>query len=164
MNTSHSGLLRLIAVFKLLKAIILIAVGVGALKLFHSDPAGTLSHWIARLGLDPGAHFLDQALSKVASIPPDNLKDLGLGSFLYAALFLIEGTGLWLRKHWAEWFTVIITSSLVPLEIYEIHHHPTASKVLVLLINLAVVVYLVLHIRKERTSSGQPGHPQQAAA
>jgi uncharacterized membrane protein (DUF2068 family) len=50
-------------------------------------------------------------------------------------------------KHWAEWFTIIITSSLVPVEIYELYRHPTASKILVLIINIAVVAYLVYRIR-----------------
>jgi uncharacterized membrane protein (DUF2068 family) len=53
-------------------------------------------------------------------------------------------------KHWAEWFTIIITSSLVPLEIYELIRHPTVSKFLVLIINIAVVVYLVYRIRTRR--------------
>lgn len=76
------------------------------------------------------------------------MKDLGVGSFVYAALFLTEGIGLWLLKRWAEWFTVGITASLVPLEVWEIHHHPTAVKILVLMINIAVVGYLLYRIRK----------------
>jgi uncharacterized membrane protein (DUF2068 family) len=71
-------------------------------------------------------------------------------SFIYAGLFLTEGIGLWLVKRWAEWFTVIITGSLVPFEFYEIHHHPSLVKALVLLINMAVVAYLLYRIRNER--------------
>jgi uncharacterized membrane protein (DUF2068 family) len=64
-------------------------------------------------------------------------------------LFLTEGLGLWFLKRWAEWFTVIITSSLVPVEVYEIHRHPSAVKVVVLAINVAVVGYLLYRIAKE---------------
>jgi uncharacterized membrane protein (DUF2068 family) len=53
-------------------------------------------------------------------------------------------------KRWAEWFSVIITSSLLPLEIYEIHRHPSPIKILVLILNIAVVGYLIDRIRKER--------------
>jgi uncharacterized membrane protein (DUF2068 family) len=70
-------------------------------------------------------------------------------SFVYAGLFLTEGLGLWFLKRWAEWFTVIITSSLVPVEVYEIHRHPSAVKVVVLAINVAVVGYLLYRIAKE---------------
>ena len=150
MNNSRTGLLRWIAVFKLLKASLMLAVGFGVLKLIGHDQAGTLDRLVARFGLDPGRHFVDDTNGKLVNIPPHRLREVGIASFVYAALFFTEGVGLWLGKRWAEWFTAIITLSLVPLEIYEIHRHVTAGKILVLLINIAVVVYLVLRIRKEQ--------------
>jgi uncharacterized membrane protein (DUF2068 family) len=151
MKSSQSELIRLIALFKLLKASILIVTGIGILKLMHNDVATTLDHWVAMLGLDPGNRFVDHALRKAANLPPNKIKDLGVGSFVYAALFLTEGIGLWMLKRWAEWFTVVITASLVPLEVWEIHHHPTIVKILVLVINIAVVGYLLYRIRKDNT-------------
>jgi uncharacterized membrane protein (DUF2068 family) len=153
MKASDSRLIRLIALFKLLKAILLIAVGVGALKLLHRDVASVLEHWVAMLGLDPGNQYVDRALEKAANLSPNKIKDLGVVSFIYAGLFLTEGIGLWLVKRWAEWFTVIITGSLVPFEVYEIHRHPTPIKILVLIINIAVVGYLLYRIRSERSGS-----------
>ena len=150
MNSSNSGLIRLIAVFKLAKAALLIAMGVGILKLMHMDVAGALDYWIARLGLDPGSRYVNEAFEKAIRLSPHRIKELGLVSFVYAGLFLTEGIGLWMLKRWAEWFTVIITSSLVPVEVWEIHRHPSAVKVVVLAINLAVVGYLVYRIVKER--------------
>ena len=145
-------MIRLIAAFKLLKAILLIAVGVGALKLLHQDAAGALDRWAAILGFDPGNQYVDSALQKLANLPPNKIKGLGVGSFVYAGLFLIEGIGLWMVRRWAEWFTVIVTSSLVPVEIYEIHRHLSPVKILVLIINLAVVGYLAYRIRNSRPS------------
>ncbi len=60
-----------------------------------------------------------------------------------------------MAKRWAEWFSVIITSSLVPFEIYEIYRHPTALKFVALLLNLAVVAYLVYRIRTDDAESKQ---------
>ena len=153
MKSSEGRLLRLIALFKFFKACILIVTGIGILKLMHNDAATTLDHWFAIMGLAPGNRFVDHALRSAANIPPNRIKDLGLGSFVYAALFLTEGVGLWMLKHWAEWFTVVITASLVPLEIWEIHRHPTPVKVLVLIVNIAVVAYLLYRIRKESFQS-----------
>jgi uncharacterized membrane protein (DUF2068 family) len=150
MEKQDNGLLRLIAIFKLFKALTLIAVGIGALRLGNDgDPVNSVARTVARFGFNPGGHFLDQALAKLANLPPKDFKDLGIGSFIYAALFLTEGVGLWLAKRWAEWFTTIITASLVPLEIYEIDHRPTVTKVVVLLLNLVIVAYLILRIRNE---------------
>jgi len=152
MKSSDSRLVRAIAVFKLLKAILMIAVGVGTLKLLHRDVASVLEHWVTMLGLDPGNEYIDRLLEKAANLSPNKIKGLGIVSFIYAGLFLTEGIGLWLVKHWAEWFTIIITSSLVPFEVYEIHRHPTPIKMLVLVINVAVVGYLLYRIRSERSS------------
>jgi uncharacterized membrane protein (DUF2068 family) len=149
-KSSHSRLLRLIALFKLVKAALLIAVGVGALKLLHKDVAGAVEHWVELLRLDPNNHYIDVALEKASNLTPDKIKQLGLGSMIYAGLFLTEGIGLWLEKRWAEWFTVVITSSLIPFEIYEICRHPTAIKIAVLLINVAIVAYLLYRIRGKR--------------
>jgi len=154
MESSHTRLLRLIAGFKLLKAGLLIAVGVGAFRLLHRDLASVLEHWIEAFRIDPANHFVDAALGKASNLSPDQIKKLGVGSFIYAGLFLTEGVGLWLLKRWAEWLTTIITSSLVPVEIYEIHRHPTPVKLTVLAINLAIVGYLIYRIRSERSVSG----------
>jgi uncharacterized membrane protein (DUF2068 family) len=154
MNTRDKGLLRLIAIFKLLKAITLIALGLGALHLLHDNNAtDAMTHLASKFGLNPGSRYVDHALAKIANLPPRDFRDLGIGSFIYAALFLTEGLGLWLMRPWAEWFTSIITASLVPLEIFEIYRHPTIAKVIVLLLNLAIVAYLVVRIRKEHTKS-----------
>ncbi len=102
MKSAHTRLLRLIAIFKLLKAALLIAVGVGAVKLLHRDAAGTVEHWVELLKLDPNNHYIDAALQKVSNVTPGKIKELGLGSMVYAVLFLTEGIGLWLEKRWAE--------------------------------------------------------------
>ena len=156
MKVSDSGLIRLVAVFKLLKAAALVVTGLGLLKLIHGDVGRQLDHWVGALGFDPGNHYVSDAIQKATSLPPKKIKELGLASFAYAGLFLTEGIGLWLEKRWGEWFTVIITASLVPFEIYEIVRQASAVKGLVLLLNVAIVVYLLYRIRRE-PRSGRKG-------
>ena len=152
MKSSGDRLLRLIAVFKFFKAALLIALGIGLFKVLHKDLGDVLEHWCEALRLDPGSHFVNVALEKAMNASPQQIKKLGLGSFLYAGLFLAEGTGLWLRKRWGEWLTVIITSSLVPVEIYEIYRHFSYAKVGVLVLNVAIVIYLIWHMRSRQSS------------
>jgi len=133
--------------FKLIKAITLIVIGVGALKLLHRDMGSTLDHWVAMSGIDPGNRWVERGIAKASNLTPAKVKGLGIVSFIYAGLFLTEGIGLWLMQPWAEWFTVIITSSLVPAEVYELYRHPSATKIVVLIINIAVVGYLVYRIK-----------------
>ena len=153
MKSSNDRILRLIAVFKFLKSAMLIALGVGAFRLLHKDLCDFAEYWVRALRLDPGSRYVEVALAKVVNLRPDQIKKLGLVSFLYAGLFLAEGTGLWLRKLWGEWLTVIITSSLIPLEIYEIYRHPGWVKAAVFVINLGIVGYLISRIRSRRVGS-----------
>jgi uncharacterized membrane protein (DUF2068 family) len=140
--------LLLIALFKLFKGILLVVVGIGALKLLHRDVAETVSRWVNVLRVDPDNRFIHRLLSHLFAVSPKQLKEASVGTFIYAGLLLTEGTGLLLRKRWAEYFTIISTAGLIPLEVYEISRHVSAVKILVLLINVAIVVYLVARIRR----------------
>jgi uncharacterized membrane protein (DUF2068 family) len=157
MQHSDTALLRLVAVFKLLKGFLLILAGVGILKLVHSNPAAQLDHWVASLGLDPGGRLINRLIERVINTPPHRIRELGAGTFIYAGLFLTEGIGLWMLKRWAEWFTVIATGSLIPIECYEIYRHLSVVKVLVLILNIAIVVYLVYHITHEQARARTAG-------
>lgn len=145
----HSNTLLLIALFKLFKGIALLAVGIGALRLVHKDIARTTARWVALLRVDPQNHYVHALLVRAFNINPHQLKALSAGTFIYAALLLTEGTGLLLRKRWAEYFTIITTGGLIPLEVYELAKHVTIAKTAVLLVNVAIVVYLVLRVRRK---------------
>ena len=67
-----------------------------------------------------------------------------------AAVFIVEGVGLLLRRHWAEYLAVIATASFLPLEIYELVERVEVSRALVVVANLAIVVYLVVRLGAER--------------
>jgi uncharacterized membrane protein (DUF2068 family) len=153
--------LRLIAVFKLVKALLLIVVGFTALRLIHADVAAVAATWAERLNLDQNRH-IDTLLARLSSLDSRAFVTVGAGSFVYAALLLIEGVGLWLRRRWAEYFTIVFTASFIPLEAYEMKRHFTAVRLAVIVVNVAIVVYLVRrraharrteHLRPVRTSA-----------
>lgn len=138
----------LIAAFKLLKGFVLIAVGIGAMHLLHKDVASVADQWVNAFRVDPHNRYILWLLTKLSSVDDRKLRELSVGTFIYAAVFLTEGTGLALHKRWAEYFTIVTTGSFLPLEVYEIIHHVTAAKIVALIINIAVVVYLVRELRR----------------
>ena len=135
--------------FKFFKCVALIAMSAGIFHLLHKDVGMAAEHWVRALHLDPGNRYVDLALMKVSRLSPAQIKKLGLGTLLYAGLFLTEGIGLWLKRRWGEWLTVVITSTLIPVELYEIWRHPGATKVVAFVINVTIVGYLVWRIRSE---------------
>ena len=140
--------LWVIATFKLLKACALVALGVGALKLLHKDVATVVEHWINVFQVDPRNHFINLLLTKLSNWDDRRLKELSLGTFIYAGIFLVEGVGLALQKRWAEYFTIITTSSLLPIEIYELARRVSIGRTLALAVNIAVVAYLVFELKR----------------
>jgi uncharacterized membrane protein (DUF2068 family) len=154
-NPNHSNWLVVIGVLKLFKALLFILLGVGALRLLHKDLVDSLSHLIQALRFDPENHFVNLVLEKVALINPHRLREISIGIFCYAALDIIEGVGLALEKTWAEYLTLILTASFLPWEIFEIMRHITWLKVVLLLLNILVVVYLVFHVQGRMRSRGR---------
>jgi len=141
-------LIRLIALMKLAKALVLIAVGLGALSLGHGQ-AGWVGEWLAALAVDPHGRYVDRAIAKLGSLDAHQLRQIGVGSLLYASVFVIEGVGLMLRRVWAEVMTVIVTTSFIPLEIYEVYDHPSWAKAVVIVVNVLVVLYLLRRLHRE---------------
>jgi uncharacterized membrane protein (DUF2068 family) len=150
-NVSRGVLL--IAVFKLLKGLILLAVGIGAIRLLHKDVALEVEHWADIFRVDPNNRYFHRLLAKVLTLDVRKLRELSVGTFFYSAMELTEGTGLLLGKRWAEYFTIIATSSFIPLEIYEVARKMNAARVIVLLLNIAVVIYLIIELLRMRKNN-----------
>ena len=142
-----SFVLFLIGLFKLVKAALLVAVGIGAIKLLHKDLSSEVLHWAQVLRVDPDNRYIHGTLVRIFRVTPKQLRELSVGTFIYAALFLTEGAGLLLRKHWAEYFTIITTGLFIPLEIYELARHFTLTKLVVTVVNALIVWYLVARVR-----------------
>lgn len=157
-----SATLLAIALFKLFKCVLLASVGVGAIRLLHRDVAETVQHWVNVLRVDPDNHFFHAIITKILAVTPKQLEAIGIGTFFYAALLLTEGVGLLLRRYWAEYFTVITTAVFIPLELYEIVKHVSVTKIIVLLVNVAIVVYLIARIRNHKRAESEE-QPQEDA-
>jgi uncharacterized membrane protein (DUF2068 family) len=149
---SHShgdGTLLVIAVFKFVKGALLLTLAFGALSLLHKDVASEVEHWLDQLRIDPDNEFIGTLLSKLQLVHTKELKEMSALGAGYAALFLVEGTGLLFRKRWAEWLTIVATSSLMPLEVYELIKEFTVVRLLVVLVNAAVVLFLIYRVRQK---------------
>jgi uncharacterized membrane protein (DUF2068 family) len=145
---SHSNRwLILIGAGKLLKGILFIALGFGALHLVHRDLGSMLLRWVTDLRFDPEGRFVNYLLERVQAITPHRMRLISLGIFIYAAVDLLEGTGLVLGKLWAEYLTLVVTASLLPWELLSIVHKPGWPKAIFTLINILVVWYLVVYLR-----------------
>lgn len=144
----HVKGLAVIAAFKLTGALLLTIVGLGALHLLRNDAVDIVSGWVDAFGADVKGERVQELLARVAGIPPQRFQQVGLGAFAYASILVTQGIGLLRRKRWAEWLTVAITSSFLPLEVYELLLGVKLLKVVLLVVNSVIVWYLVRHLRE----------------
>jgi uncharacterized membrane protein (DUF2068 family) len=153
-------ILRLIAAFKLLKAAVLFAGGIGALKLLSPDRAASVQAWLEGLALDRVHHMAAAVAGRALAIldlaGPDEIHRLAAGAFLFAAVFAVEGVGLAFARRWAEYLTVAVTMSFLPLEAVGLWHRWTAARAGTAALNLAVVIYLLAPIAAARAINGTP--------
>ncbi|MGA3069353.1 MAG: DUF2127 domain-containing protein [Terracidiphilus sp.] len=135
--------LVLIAAFKLSQALLFIAMGVGALRLVGKDIGDLLIRLAEHLHFSSEPRLVDFILEKSPLVNDRLLKRIGAVVFIYAALDLIEGTGLYLEKAWAEYLTLAITASFLPWEIFEVLRRVTWIRSGLLAVNALVVFYLL---------------------
>ena len=83
-------------------------------------------------------------LDEFFSLRRGTLHLIGAGLAVLAVIEGVEAVGLWYRKRWAEYLTFVVTTALIPLEIYELTAYVSWFKVTALVLNLAIVIYLLV--------------------
>ena len=147
-RTRHDRWIVLIGAFKLAQALLFVLLGIGAIRLLHSDLVDVAEHFIYQLRfINPEGRLVNLFLVKVAMIDPHRLRQISAAIFVIAAMDALEGMGLVLEQAWAEFVTLILTASLLPLELWELVRKVTWMKAGLIVINLAVVVYLLMYVR-----------------
>jgi uncharacterized membrane protein (DUF2068 family) len=148
--------LRTIAIYKLAKTALFLALGIGLTKLMHHDVSEILRVYVIDpMHFDPENRMLKYLLDQASELTSHKIAFFSDVAFFYAALFGAEGFGLYFRKHWAEWVVVFSTGSLLPIEFYEIWIHPAWWKVGVVAGNLAILIYLIHRILLDQRNSAR---------
>jgi uncharacterized membrane protein (DUF2068 family) len=171
MTTEHGrapeprfGMLRYIALYKLVKVVLLLLAAYFELRLHDRALSGKLVTWAEARPSGLEHEVVTWALTWISGLSEAKIHALRFVTFTYAGMFALEGIGLWMRKRWAEWLTTIITASLIPLEVWELAHRPNFGKAAVVLANIAIVVYLIWHVRSRgRPDPGCAAVPMAAA-
>lgn len=96
------------------------------------------------VGWDIDRSWLARMVDRWSEISPDTIILLGTAIVLLGIVKWTEAVGLWLGKRWGEYLAVVATAAFIPLEVYELIEHLSAFKIVLLLINVAAVVWLVV--------------------
>jgi len=138
----RSSLLPWIVAFKAVKTIALTALGLTLLFGIHRDAVEMVMRIAQAVHLPVTSRLFDLLFTFAVNTSPQKELTLAITALGYAVVIAVEGIGLHLRRPWARWFTMGVTASLIPLEVYEILQKQEPIRVLILVLNIAVVGYL----------------------
>jgi uncharacterized membrane protein (DUF2068 family) len=138
----------LIAAERIVRSLLLVAAGIYLLTHSHTDFGRIADHIARAVELDPRRPFVRHIIDRLHRLHASTIVITGIAALGYGALELVEGIGLWLDQLWAEYLTVIATSLLIPLELYELIHKPSLLKAGGIVVNIAIVAYLVYALRR----------------
>ena len=131
-----------------MRGVALLAAGVYLLKHQGTDFGKLAEHIMRAVELDPRHGVFHRVVVYLHNVHESEIRVAGFFALGYGALELVEGTGLWLDQLWAEFLTVFATSLLLPFEVYELVKKPTALKAAGIAVNIAIVAYLVVVLRR----------------
>ncbi|OBQ01425.1 hypothetical protein BMF77_01821 [Dolichospermum sp. UHCC 0315A] len=98
--------------------------------------------------LEGKLEIIEWLLEKVINIKSSTLKFSGMAAGIYALVTAIESVGLWYEKTWAKILVIgLVGISILP-EIFELIQGLTVLKMLVFIVNIAVLWYLFRHFSK----------------
>src|SRR5438552_17960574 len=152
--------LKLIALFKIGKGVLLLLLGVSLLFLnARSRWMDALSNWTADeilLEHSKAVHYLLNNLQAV--LAGGVLRATGLLALFYTAVLFTEGIGVYMQQRWAELVMIFATAALIPLELRHLLHDPGLVGALILMANCFIVwfLYRVLKRGKPKAHATQP--------
>ncbi len=145
--------LKLIALFKISKGVLLLLLGVSLLFLnSRTRWMDAMSDWTADEILMKHSKAVHYLLNKLQGVLAGGVvRGTGFLALLYAAVLFTEGIGVYMEQRWAELLMIFATAALIPLEVRNVWHHPDLVGVLILLANCFIVWFLYCIIKRDKT-------------
>ena len=148
-------LLPWIAAERAVRAVLLVAVGIVLLTHLHENWASDVTDVAHKSGLNPKSNWVQRVLHDATKLNASKAFLFGIVALAYAALEGTEAYGLWKRRRWAEWLTVLATSLLLIPEVWELTKSTTFLKVGALVVNVAIVAYLLVRLRAPSAAAAE---------
>lgn len=148
-----SRLLPVLAVERALRAVLLVGVGLILVTHTHTDWTDLARRFAEQVGLDPSRNETGRLISRLSGFGSRQVQRDGVIALGYGLLEAVEGYGLFRRREWGEYLTVVSTALLLIPEVQELHKHPTGLKIGGLVLNVVIVIYLVVRLVRRRRAT-----------
>lgn len=143
--------LKIIAVFKLLKGLFLLSVGISLIFLnSRTRWMDAISDWADDELLVVHSKTLHYLLNQLqTALSGGHLRATGSLALFYSAVLFTEGTGVYLQQRWAELLMVFATALLIPFEVHHLWYRPSLGAAVILAVNCFIVWFLYMVLRRK---------------
>jgi uncharacterized membrane protein (DUF2068 family) len=142
--------LRLIGLGKLLKAVVLLALAIGVLRLVNTGFGDEMAQLAGWMRYSPESTVLRWLLDKASLLSDKRLHQVAAAAGIYSCMEFVEAYGLLRRRLWGEYLTFVLTCAFLPLDIYELALHFTWTKLAFTIFNVLAAWYLAWHIKRKQ--------------
>jgi uncharacterized membrane protein (DUF2068 family) len=139
----HLRGLRAVAFLEFAKGLAVLLLGFGLLSLTHRDAWEVAENFLELLRINPDQRYAQIFLNLADRLNDTKLWLVAAAAAAYSTLRLVEAYGLWNARAWAEWVALASGALYLPFEVYELLRKPNAIRASILLINLAIVLYMI---------------------
>jgi len=143
-DPGHIKGVRTVATFEFTKGIVVLLAGLGVFTMRHKDIWGVAESLLEFFHANPHHHFVGIFIDLVYKVSDIRLWKIATVAAVYVILRFVEAYGLWYVRPWAEWLAIASGSIYIPFEVADLLRRPDIFRVLILVINVGVVVYMLM--------------------
>ena len=152
--SARAEALRAIGAFEALKGVVVIVAGFGLLSLLHRDVRRIALEMVDFFHLSHEGRYSHFFLAAADRLGDMHIMTVAIGAVLYALVRFIEAYGLWYGRRWAEWFAAASGAVYIPFELEHIRPGHVAIPVSVLVLNLAIIGFMLYSLYARRRAAG----------
>ena len=141
-------ILRAVALFEAGKGFLVLFAGAALFSLLHQNVQIAAEQLVGHLHLNPAKNIPQIFIEASSNLTDGRIRLLALFALLYSFMRFVESYGLWFAKRWAEWFALLSGAVYLPFELYELAKGVTWLKIVFVSINLVIVLYMVIMLKR----------------
>jgi len=143
-DPAHIKGVRAVATLEFSKGVIVVLAGLGVLSMRHRDIWGVAESLLEFFHVNPHRHYVGIFIDLVYRVSDIRLWKIAVIAAVYVILRFVEAYGLWYVKPWAEWLAIASGTIYIPFEMADLMHRITWLRVVVIVVNLGIVLYMLL--------------------
>jgi uncharacterized membrane protein (DUF2068 family) len=142
-DPAHIKGVRTVATIEFTKGVIVVLAGLGLFSMRNRDVWGIAESFLEFFHVNPYSHFAGVFIGLIYRISDVRLWKIATVAGVYTTLRFVEAYGLWYALPWAEWLAFASGTIYIPFEAADLIHRPTWFRLLVLVVNLVIVLYML---------------------